>query len=605
MIKHLILAALIAFSLQGDNCLKKTKYCKRCNNEFYTLIEHNEYKDKGTECIKNSIYNKTKDITENCINGDTSSRTCYECKRGYITINAGKECLELPHCQTEENNRCQTCVQPFAKNDTDGKCEKKPLCKVIKENKCDECIYYYYLNKDGECKSIPLDYCMVGNDTVCTECDTSVSFLDNGVCNKIPEHCTYFKHEEKKCKSCEDLFNPNADETKCVSITIDKCIRATDANTCTKCEEGYYVNDQNKCSKITDYCNVTTFDHTNKRCTYCVEKYYLTTDYNCTSIPIEKCTKAKNKDTCTKCEEGYFVNKNNNCSKIPENCKIISNKQCGQCNDHFYVNTDGTKCESINVEKCLQGTDANTCTKCEEGYYVDNQNKCTKITDNCNITTFDHINKRCQDCFEKYYLTSEFKCAEITIERCIHARNANTCAQCQNKYYVVDGNKCESITIANCLIASDANTCVYCDSGYYVDKQNKCTGLPSHCKTFDYEGKKCSKCDDKYYLKEENNCQPYSIDKCDEQTGEKTCKKCVEGYEPNNDDGKGDKCVQVCMEWQEICTKCDSNYDSFNYGESCEVLDPSKVPPAPKSDEFSSFINFNLVIAALILSLIL
>ena len=339
MLKHLILATLIAFSLQVDNCISKQKYCTKCNTEFYTLVEYHDYRHKASKCLKNSEYERIENITDNCIEGVS---TCSECKRGYITTNSGKQCLAFPHCQTEENNnnKCQTCDYPFTKNVTDGKCEKKPLCKEIKENKCDECLDYYYPNKDGECKSIPLEYCMEGNETVCTKCNIQVSYLDAGKCIKFPDHCTYFS---SKCDTCENGFYPNADGTACEKITINNCLQAKDADTCTVCEKKYYVNTEHKCS----------------------------------SIPITNCI------------------------------------------------------------------------------------------------------------------------------------------------YSTDGKKCQ---------------------------------------------------------------------------------KCVDWYEPSDN---GEECIQYCTEWKEICTQCDSNYDSFDYGGSCEVLDPSKIPPAPKSDEFSSFINFNLAIAALILSLIL
>ena len=602
MFKHLILASLIAFSLQVDNCVTQKKYCKRCNTDFYVLIEYENYKQKVSKCIKKADYELIKAIDENCIDADSPYQTCKECKRGYHTANSGKKCIQLDHCQTENNEKCETCYPPFAKKESEGKCEKKPLCEIIgNDNKCTDCIYYYY-PKDGECKSIPIEDCMVGDENTCTQCNTAVSYLNSeNKCSKIPEHCTNFNKGEKKCKGCENHYYPNADGLKCESITIDKCLQATDANTCTACDTGYYVNEQKTCTKMTDNCNVETFDHYNKKCKNCVDHYYLTKEFTCVSIPIEKCLQASDDKTCTQCEKGYFINKDNTCTKIPDHCEIIYNKQCTQCENHFYPNADGSKCESITIDKCLQAKDAKTCSSCEEGYYVNTENTCTKITDNCDVKTFDHSNRRCIACVERYYLTKEYTCAAITIDKCIHANDANTCSTCENKYYVVGGNKCEKIPIANCQQASNDKTCTLCEDGYYVDKQYTCTVLPSHCKQFDYLNRVCTVCDDNYYKKGDNDCQPYSINNCIVQVAEKKCQQCKVGYEPNE---SGDTCNQICMEEQDVCTACASNYDSFNYGESCEVLDPSKIPP--KSDNnFSSFINFNLVLATLILSLIL
>ena len=344
---------------------------------FYTLIEHQNYISQVSECIKNSKYEKIKTVDANCIDADDPYEQCKECKRDYVVASDGKKCIPVPHCQVRDDDKCQTCFNPFAKNDNDRTCEKKPLCKEIKDNKCKDCIYYYYPNADGECKSIPLEDCMVGDDKKCTQCNTNVAYLDGDVCKKIPEHCYIFIQADKVCQTC----------------------------------------------------------------------------YN-----------------------------------------------------RYYLSTDKKKCESITISNCIQANDATTCSVCD------------------------------------------------------------------NKYYLVNNNECKSIPIDNCLQASDDKTCTTCATGFYKDKDNKCKAI--------------------------------SIDNCNIQTDDKKCSQCKAGYDLNKD-GDADKCIKMCMEEQEVCTQCNSNYDSFDYGGSCEVLDPSKIPPAPKSDEFSSFINFNLVIAALILSLIL
>ena len=472
MIKHLILVALISFSLQMENCFSPMKYCKRCNTDFYTLIEHQDYKSKVSECIKNSKYEKIKTVDANCIDADDPYEQCKECKRDYVVASDGKKCIPVPHCQVRDDDKCQTCFNPFAKNDNDRTCEKKPLCKEIKDNKCKDCIYYYYPNADGECKSIPLEDCMVGDDKKCTQCNTNVAYLDGDVCKKIPEHCNYFIQADKICQRCDNRYYVSTDKKKCESITISNCIQANDATTCSVCDN----------------------------------KYYLVSNNECKSIPISNCLQASDEKTCTLCEDNYFVNKDNTCSKIPDHCTSFSNQKCYQCADTYYLNEDKTECKSI------------------------------------------------------------------TINNCLRANDDKTCSYCKDKYYLVNNNECKSIPIDNCLQASDDKTCTTCATGFYKDKDNKCKAI--------------------------------SIDNCNIQTDDKKCSQCKAGYDLNKD-GDADKCIKMCMEEQEVCTQCNSNYDSFDYGGSCEVLDPSKVPPAPKSDEFSSFINFNLVIAALILSLIL
>lgn len=562
MFKHLILASLIAFSLQVDNCITQKKYCKRCNTDFYVLIEYENYKQKVSKCIKKADYELIKAIDENCIDADSPYQTCKECKRGYHTANSGKKCIQLDHCQTENNEKCETCYPPFAKKESEGKCEKKPLCEIIgNDNKCTDCIYYYY-PKDGECKSIPIEDCVVGDENTCTQCNTAVSYLNSeNKCSKIPAHCSYFKQDEKKCQTCEDHYYAKEDGSGCESITLPNCIRATKADTCTACDEGYYINAENKCSQIPSHCE--NFNKGTKKCTKCENHYYLKEENNCASITIPNCLQASNENTCTSCEPKYYIAEN--------------------------------KCAQITVPNCLYASKADACSVCEDGYYVTADYKCSQIPSHCE--TFNKGTRKCDKCENHYYLKEENNCVSITIPNCLQASDENTCIACEQKYYVSE-KKCASITIPNCLYASSADACLVCEEGYYVNTENKCSQVPSHCKTF--SNRKCQKCDDDYYLKEENNCQPNSIANCQIQTSENVCATCKIGYGKSDN---GDQCNQMCLEEQDVCTKCDSNYDSFNYGESCEVLDSSKIPP--KSDAFSSFININLVLVSLLLSFIL
>ena len=66
------------------------------------------------------------------------------------------------------------------------------------------------------------------------------------------------------------------------------------------------------------------------------------------------------------------------------------------------------------------------------------------------------------------------------------------------------------------------------------------------------------------------------------------CKTCKEGYILNDE---RTQCNDLCEEYEDICDECKSNYVSYDYGKSCQIVDPN----------VNNFINLNLNIILLIL----
>ena len=275
---------------------------------------------------------------------------------------------------------------------------------------------------------------------------------------------------------------------------------------------------------------------------------------------------------------------------------------CLECEKNYYLESTGD-CKKINAH-CIEGYKQNYCKKCEDGYYLyktESYNrrknilidvtKCIKNPNNC--LKFE-INKNCLECEIGYYPYFD-QCKE-GINHCVYG-NSTKCNECESGYYY-DDSECLKIPDKNCLIyLNDEGTlkCEKCFDKYYVDN-GICKEFPDkNCKNNNVENGNfvCINCDDGYYL---NNNKCYLIENCAEFEGTK-CVKCKEGFALNE---KENKCVNTCKSKEKICGRCQRFYGSFDYGQSCILLDNEK----DGGDNKGKFIDINLILIYLILMLV-
>ena len=327
MIKQLILVGLITFSIQVQNCENNAEVCKVCS-DGYTLIK-DDY--NNAKCIKTTEYDKYKQITENCIEGNAQYSECTSCARGFIL--SERKCKNAPHCSNFVGESCYECRKPFAYND--GKCEKRLLCEKVLENMCIECIDYYYPDNGG-CKRIPINNCKSGNSTECFTCEDAYYIDNNKKCTKIPDECTNFDKPNKACRDCISTYYVK--DGKCVNIPIANCA-VGNAETCTTCVTGYYL-DNNQCLQIPAHCS--TFNYQTKLCTACESTYYVK-DGKCENIPIANCA-VGNAETCTTCQTGYDISEDKR--KCTKPCKEPL-EICAKCKTGFESFDYGETCTEL------------------------------------------------------------------------------------------------------------------------------------------------------------------------------------------------------------------------------------------------------------------
>ena len=341
------------------------------------------------------------------------------------------------------------------------------------------------------------------------------------------------------------------------SLQIDNCQETR--KQCKTCINGYTavpLDSYNiKCIKTSEYEAINEVkahcikgDPEAKICEQCIRDYFLDEKNNCIEHP--HCFKTEGND-CFICYTPYALDKKSlKCVKKPY-CDSVEEEKCIDCLSYFYPNEEGN-CTRIPDEYCKYG-DSNKCTECKKGYYVNSESKCQAIP-------FPH----CQ------------------------VAKSNECTYCE-AYYHIEKGRCES-NPQNCMdYSSYQKKCLYCGSYFHLEGE-QCVSNPEHCIT--YSNSYCEKCDDGYYSKD-NGCKYMTIKNCETLEEDSThCKNCKEGYILNDE---RTQCNDLCEEYEDICDECKSNYVSYDYGKSCQIVDPN----------VNNFINLNLNIISLILTVFL
>ena len=158
---------------------------------------------------------------------------------------------------------------------------------------------------------------------------------------------------------------------------------------CKKCEEGYFLSDDNCIKKCeigeNEKCSSCNPDNP-QFCDSCNEKYFLTDKNNtvCKKCNIDNCLECIEINSyiqCKKCENDYIlsdgiclknceIGENNKCA----NCNNEPGKinQCNKCNNGYYLPENSeynyTQCEKCFINGCMICSGnliENNCTKCE------------------------------------------------------------------------------------------------------------------------------------------------------------------------------------------------------------------------------------------------
>ena len=212
---------------------------------------------------------------------------------------------------------CIDAIENCLEYDIDGNCKKCYRGYYLEDNRCELCSGYdtsdgyncidncRIINLEGTCKACFINYYLDG--TECKLCEE----------NKISNGTVCFE----KIENCDSY---NLDEYSGIPE-------------CSKCIEGYYINE-------------------NGDCVQCIDGIIVTAENRCYT-KIANC-KSQNSDICNECEDDYTLSEDQkSCGQCPSD-KVVYNGQCFS-----------------EIDYCLAYSD-NICIKCSKGFGITPDGKC-------------------------------------------------------------------------------------------------------------------------------------------------------------------------------------------------------------------------------------
>lgn len=386
------------YYLSEDERCTNTNYCSKVNDN-----------NQCEKCISNYYLSSVCTTTEHCLLGDADTGLCLYCEENYyIDYKDGK-------CKSNQGDN------------------EYKYCKKAK-GECTECIYGYFIGEDFKC-SLTRN-CSESNLGICQVCsDNFYLGLDN-ICSSV-EHCIY-SDRYYECIECEGDYYYNMRDKECIlgENNYTNCkITNWEGNYCAQCKENFCLNqtdhtcfDNEELNSEFYKCDMT--DSMGRFCVSCVEGYYLGTEsLRCTKI--NGCEKANDDDSrCIECNTYYCLDVKT--GKCMDNDVIEEEEQqfyyrcnrtnkdgtkCEICLDGFELNKNGLCVDLINCEIKNEDGSCKQCIKDEDTYYF----YCSNTIFGC-IETYDHYCLECNDilelnkctkCMEGYDLNENYECIEI------------------------------------------------------------------------------------------------------------------------------------------------------------------------------------------------
>ena len=372
------------------------------------------------------------------------------------------------------------------------------ICAYKDNNNCvDTCSNNYLLDIEG-------------NTCGTTECPSGkLSFMPLGVCineDKCDEN--YYVIDNNKCGLCKDINSSYPFKliggTDCLKNIIEGSYLSNSNLKLLNCSTGYHL-EKNKCVsdkqcyELCKDCSESSTSETDQKCTSCIDGFNLDDKNNCV-CPSGKEKSDKNCKNCTNTCDKYILNKCD-CESCPDGY-FLNNLRCDKCD--------------LSCSKC-EGESTN-CTECKEGEFLEN-NKCYNCT-SCKESIQGSC--KCKSCVDGYYLEN-YQCKECQND-CVTCSSASKCLSC-GQFYFLENAQCKTCSddLKSKCNSTEKNTCkcTSCKPDYFLynNECNECV-KEEQCETYEDDKKcKCKKCNKGFYY---NN---FSCKEC-----EKNCETCDGGY---------------------------------------------------------------------------
>ncbi|CAD8092786.1 unnamed protein product [Paramecium primaurelia] len=405
--------------MQGCQTCSNNQSCQTCFSGYYMVYPYSG--------INYCQLCSTVPAISNCLTCDTSQTaphaqslipTCRSCPSGYY-LYSGKCVVCTGGCLAcDADNSCTQCVsQGYAYDQANKKCV---ACSTI--TGCTSCSYNGTQLNCSACQDLYYRN-TTNNITTCSLC--------SALAGKNYLRCV----SSTSPTQCLDNFYLNG--SSCMpQISNNKCLTYDNNSGCTSCITGYIIvgntcqlctSTNAQCIKCQVIANTGSSQSASLQCAACQTGYYLTTSYGCTACPNVKGCEVCNSAGCQTCSSGYY----------PTTVTTDTNNSTGTSTSNNTVTCNN--CVS-NCQICQQ---ANSCTKCADGYFL----VTTTSSGTTSVTT-----------------SSCFAC-QPECQTCVAP--GTTCTSCIAGYVFQNGG-CVTLAQANCYSVG-TNGCAICKYGYYLN----------------------------------------------------------------------------------------------------------------------------------------
>jgi proprotein convertase subtilisin/kexin type 5 len=302
-------------------------------------------------------------------------------------------------------------------------CDQNCLLCAGKDT-CMKCREEFYLTKSGRCESC-MSNCKACDDaSKCTKCDDAKNYY---LSLPYGESCTL-------CLSATGKFRVSTSPKACWSCSAN-CITCTDAQTCTICEDGWYLKG-GLCLACDSNCSCCTDINT---CTGCQAGLYFRTEVNDKGITIKY---------CAACPDGFFK-VNNDCFPCNLNCVTCSELcSCTKYKDGYFGVEPDQLCP-VGLGLCAECADGTTCTKCKSGYIAKIVSSVKTCIEKCDM--------------DGYFLNVDSKECVPCQTNCKLCLSSVKCMSCQPGYALSASGTCSSCNVVGCTECTMVGVCDWCD----------------------------------------------------------------------------------------------------------------------------------------------
>ena len=472
-------------------CESETK-CTKCINEEYKLVDEGSIcgllssqlfcLDTTTQKYKSCSY-----FMENCnkCQSNNGNFECLQCDTGYALFHDPNESI---HCS-------QITSKDLTKYYTTDEGKNYYPCNNVIQN-CDTC------ENPEKCLSCIGSYILVNDNSFCLsneDINNGKYYIDHDknnyyfLCSESLSNCDTCANKNK-CNTCKsnyvieesDICIPYLDVTSqlyYLDSDIGKYASCSKLSNCEKCKS--------KTECINCITNYATIGEDLSKCEdLSTKKYYYETSlnkYEPCSYKLENCDTcvidSNNNFYCDKCMTNYAL-KHDNVNSI-----VCREKTFFGGNNKYFTNDTGINYYSCsnslyhNVSNCLECSNKNTCSQCQTGYKLVNQNtKCYLQTDiDNNYIYYNPITQLYSPCSDLISLCKKCNsienCTECGEEGAMEESNICMAKELdENNSFFEDETTHKYVScsiIDNCIACTSRTVCSTCKEGFNV-KDNIC-----------------------------------------------------------------------------------------------------------------------------------